>query len=164
MIHISASIYPLLKRKPPLKSSQNNLFIGGSNAVKTLHKPKQFCISSPLATHSEFQKLEYTNKIDINLILIYRIVKHGKHSFKHLGPMQPLVALVVTQTLQPLALFKFDATLTRKAGFPLANFLARRDLFPLSASLIASARRGKMDADKGKRSLRAKKFACGKPQ
>jgi hypothetical protein len=78
--------------------------------------------------------------------------------------MQPLVALVVTETLQPLASFKFDATLTRKAGFPLANFLARSDLFPnLSASLIASARRGKIDADKGKRSLRAKKFASGKP-
>jgi hypothetical protein len=49
------------------------------------------------------------------------------------------------------------------AGFPLANFLARSDLFPLSVSLITSARRGKMDADKGKRSLRAKKFASGKP-
>ena len=49
------------------------------------------------------------------------------------------------------------------ADFPLANFFARSDLFPLSVSLITSARRGKMDADKGKRSLRAKKFACGKP-
>ena len=48
-----------------------------------------------------------------SLMLTYRIVKHGKHSFKHLGPMQPLVALVVTETLQPLASFKFDATLTR---------------------------------------------------
>ena len=28
---------------------------------------------------------------------------------------------------------------------------------------IRSARRGKMDADKGKRSLRAEKFASGKP-
>jgi hypothetical protein len=35
--------------------------------------------------------------------------------------------------------------------------------FSLSVSLITSARRGKMDADKGKRSLRAKKFASGKP-
>jgi hypothetical protein len=51
----------------------------------------------------------------------------------------------------------------RKAGFPLANFFARSDLFPLSVSLITSARRGKMDADKGKRSLRAKRFASGKP-
>ena len=42
------------------------------------------------------------------------------------------------------------------------NFLAQSDLFPLSVSLITSARRGKMDADKGKRSLRAKKFASGK--
>ena len=50
-----------------------------------------------------------------------------------------------------------------RGGFPLANFLARSDLFPLSVSLITSARRGKMDADKGKRSLRAKKFASGKP-
>ena len=49
------------------------------------------------------------------------------------------------------------------ADFPLANFFARSDLFPLSVSLITSARRGKMDADKGKRSLSAKKFACGKP-
>jgi hypothetical protein len=49
-----------------------------------------------------------------------------------------------------------------KAGFPLANFPARSDLFPMSVSLITSARRGKMDADKGKRSLRAKKFASGR--
>jgi hypothetical protein len=32
----------------------------------------------------------------------------------------------------------------------------------LSVSLITSARRRKMDADKGKRSLHAKKFASGK--
>jgi hypothetical protein len=38
----------------------------------------------------------------------------------------------------------------------------KNDLFPLSVSLISSAGRGKMDADKGKRSLRAKKFASGK--
>jgi hypothetical protein len=50
-----------------------------------------------------------------------------------------------------------------KGGFPLVNFLARSDLFPLSVSLITSARRGKMDADKRKRSLHAKKFASGKP-
>jgi hypothetical protein len=36
--------------------------------------------------------------------------------------------------------------------FPLANFCARSYLFPL----ITSARRGKMDAEKGKRSIRAK--------
>ena len=41
-------------------------------------------------------------------------------------------------------------------------FSRESDLFPLSLSLITSARRGKMDADKGKRSLRAKKFASGK--
>jgi hypothetical protein len=47
-----------------------------------------------------------------------------------------------------------------KTGFPLANFLARSDLFPLSVSRITSARRGKMDAaDK----IRARKFASGKP-
>jgi hypothetical protein len=49
-----------------------------------------------------------------------------------------------------------------KGLFPLANFLARSDLFPLSVSLITLARRGKMDADKGKRSLLAKTFASGK--
>jgi hypothetical protein len=53
-----------------------------------------------------------------------------------------------------------------KVGFPLANFLVRSDLFPfsfLSFPLITSARRGQMDADKGKRSLGAEKFASGKP-
>jgi hypothetical protein len=49
-----------------------------------------------------------------------------------------------------------------KAGFPVANFLARSDLFPLSVSLITSARRGKMDVENGKLSLRAKIFASGK--
>jgi hypothetical protein len=37
-----------------------------------------------------------------------------------------------------------------KAGIPLANFLARSDLFPLSVSLITSARRGKMVPTKEK--------------
>jgi hypothetical protein len=50
-----------------------------------------------------------------------------------------------------------------KAGFPLATLLARSDLFPLSVSLITSARRGKMDADKETRSLGVRKFASGKP-
>jgi hypothetical protein len=50
-----------------------------------------------------------------------------------------------------------------KSSFPLANFFARSDIFPLSVSLITAARRGKMDADKGKKSLRGKKFASGKP-
>jgi hypothetical protein len=45
-----------------------------------------------------------------------------------------------------------------KVGFPLANFLVRSDLFPLSVSLITSGRRGQMDADQGKRSLGAEKF------
>jgi hypothetical protein len=49
-----------------------------------------------------------------------------------------------------------------KTGFK-PVFHLRSDLFPLSVSLITSARRGKMDADKGKRSLGAKKFASGKP-
>ena len=47
-----------------------------------------------------------------------------------------------------------------KVGFPLANFLARNDLFPLSVSLITSARRIKMDVDKGKRSLNS--FSTGR--
>ena len=35
------SIHPPLKPKPPLESSYNNLSNGESNAVITLHKPKQ---------------------------------------------------------------------------------------------------------------------------
>jgi hypothetical protein len=44
-----------------------------------------------------------------------------------------------------------------------SRFFRAKRPFPLSVSLT-SARLGKMDADKGKRSLRAKKFAsaCGK--
>ena len=38
-------------------------------------------------------------------------------------------------------------------NFPLANFFPRSDLFPLSVLLITLARRRKMNADKGKRSL-----------
>jgi hypothetical protein len=41
-------------------------------------------------------------------------------------------------------------------GFPLVNFLAQSDLFPLSVSFITSARRGKMDADRKKVALREK--------
>ena len=41
-----------------------------------------------------------------------------------------------------------------KTGFPLANFFARIDLFP--------CRHHVHDTDKGKRSLRAKKFASEK--
>jgi hypothetical protein len=36
-VNISASIYPPLKQKPPLISSQNNLSNGGSSAVRTLY-------------------------------------------------------------------------------------------------------------------------------
>jgi hypothetical protein len=46
----------------------------------------------------------------------------------------------------------------------LANFFGRSDLFPLSVSLITSVlKRGKMDADKGKRSLRTGIFASHSP-
>ena len=40
-VNISASIYPPLKQRPPLKSSQNNLSNWGSSAVKTVRRPKQ---------------------------------------------------------------------------------------------------------------------------
>ena len=51
-----------------------------------------------------------------------------------------------------------------KACFPLANyFFARSDLFPLSASIFQSLADAISDTDKGKRSLRARKFASGKP-
>ena len=50
-----------------------------------------------------------------------------------------------------------------KAGFPLANFFARSDLFPLSASILPRLADVISDSDKGKRSLRAKKFASEKP-
>ena len=49
------------------------------------------------------------------------------------------------------------------AGFPLANFFARSDLFPLSASILPRLADVISDTDKGKRSLRARKFASGKP-
>jgi hypothetical protein len=42
-------------------------------------------------------------------------------------------------------------------------FRATRPFSFVGISLITPARRGKMDADKGKRSLRVKKFASGKP-
>ena len=47
------------------------------------------------------------------------------------------------------------------AGFPLANFLARSDLFILSASILPRLADVISDTDKGKRSLRARKFASG---
>jgi hypothetical protein len=50
-----------------------------------------------------------------------------------------------------------------KAGFPLANFFARSDLFPLSASNLPRLADVISDNDRGKRSLRARKFASGKP-
>ena len=52
---------------------------------------------------------------------------------------------------------------TYKGYFPLANFFARRDLFPLSASILPRLADVISDTDKGKRSLRAKKFSSGKP-
>jgi hypothetical protein len=42
-------------------------------------------------------------------------------------------------------------------------FRATRPFSFVGVSLITPARRGKKDADKGKRSLRVKKFASGKP-
>ena len=50
-----------------------------------------------------------------------------------------------------------------KAGFPQANFFARSDgsLFPLSASILPRLANVISDTDKGKRSLRARKFARG---
>jgi hypothetical protein len=54
-----------------------------------------------------------------------------------------------------------------KVGFPLANFLARSDLFPLSVSLITSQDVAKWMPTKEKGllndSLCAEKFASGKP-
>ena len=65
-IKISRQVFTRpLKRKPPLRSSSNNLSNGGSNAVITLHKAKQSYIYSPLGqifctSYGENQKkIEY---------------------------------------------------------------------------------------------------------
>ena len=54
-------------------------------------------------------------------------------------------------------------TFFTSAGFPLANFFARSDLFPLSASILPRLADVINDTDKGRRSLSARKFASGKP-
>jgi hypothetical protein len=50
-----------------------------------------------------------------------------------------------------------------KPVFQLANFFGRSDLFPLSAFILPRLADVISDTDKGKRSLRARKFASGKP-
>ena len=136
------------------------------NAKNFINKVSYFCLPQNQSTPEQLEKW-------MPLIKKYKII--GTYAQTEMGHGK-FECILVPRASQPRATFighgthgtlsaRNFAVVSKahtselKAGFPLANFFARSDLFPLSVSLITSARRDKMDADKGKRSLRAKKFA-----
>jgi hypothetical protein len=94
--NISTSIHPPLKPKPPLESSYNNLSNGGSNAVITLHKPKQSYIYSPLGQTFWIwyqDNLEYvlnsSEFASYNISEVLRVFKRFRvENFAWIGPLE----------------------------------------------------------------------------
>jgi hypothetical protein len=94
--NISTSIHPPLKPKPPLESSYNNLLNGGSNAVITLHKPKQSYIYSPLGQTFWIwyqDNLEYvlnsSEFASYNISKVLRVFKRFRvENFAWIGPLE----------------------------------------------------------------------------
>jgi hypothetical protein len=81
--HISIHL-SIFKRISPLQSSKNSLLNSGSNAVKTLHKPKQSYIYSPLGKTfciSYQDKFDYLLNFSLLLIIYIRKILHVSKRF-----------------------------------------------------------------------------------